>query len=221
MPHPIPSLAMALLTATAVTPVIAASGGQPPSGFVGEFWDVASVSNLDAALDVMGRIAPTATFVASTLDYPGGATTIVSDATRLDAFLGLDGATLSGAGDRLLDGSIFRFSGTIDLGPGLHEFAVGSDDGFQLRIGGDVVGVFADQRSFATTAFSASLAGGPLPFELIFFENFGVTGVDLRIDGALADRSILAVSPVPEPAQLPLYLAGLGILGRSARRRLR
>ncbi|MCB1956715.1 MAG: hypothetical protein KDG55_13625 [Rhodocyclaceae bacterium] len=221
MPKPVPSLAMALLTATSVTPVIAASAAQPPAGFVGEFWDVASVSNLDAALDVMGRLAPTATFVASALDYPGGAASIVSDATRLDAFLGLDAATLSGAGERGLEGSIFRFSGMIDLGAGVHEFAVGSDDGFQLRIGGDVVGVFADQRAFATTVFSASLADGPQPFELVYFENFGVTGVDLRIDGALADRAILAVSPVPEPVQLPLYLAGLAILGRSARRRQR
>lgn len=191
----------------------------PSSGFDGAYWDADGVADLAAALDIIASEAPRASFVSTRIDYPSGSTATVGDETRLEDFLGADAASLSGSGSRELDGSVFRFSGMVDLGGGEHVFQVGSDDGFQLSIGGSVIGAFSGLRSFADSSFAATLAAGPLPFELIYFENFGVTGIELRIDGVVANGAMLAVSAVPEPGHLPLYLAGLGVMGMMVRRR--
>ena len=189
-----------------------------PAGFLGEYWDEDRIVDLTDALGIISADDARATFIATAIDYPAGGTAVLDDSTRLEDFLGFDAATLSGSHSRPIGGSVFRFTGMVDLGGGSHSFAVGSDDGFRLSIGGDVIAEFTGQRSFAVSSAVATVAAGPQPLELIFFENAGVTGIEFRVDGAIADTALL-VSAVPEPGQSSMFLAGMGLLALVARSR--
>jgi hypothetical protein len=184
--------------------------------FFGEFWDASSrVNNLTAANAVMAASGPTSTFVSTLIDYPNGDTNITSSTgTTLASYLGVDAGSIVGTSTVNLRRSVFRFTGFLDLLPGAQSFSMGSDDGFSLSIGGVVIAQQANSRAFRFTTLSVDAGEGRTPFEFIYFENQGNTGVELFIDGALA-----ATAPVPLPATLALLMAGLGILGFSRKRR--
>lgn len=184
--------------------------------FQGEFWDAnVSLNNLSQAQAVIAAGPATATFQSSAIDYPNGSTGSISDNISLSAFLGADAATLSGAGTTNLYQSVFRFTGSLLLAPGQQTFGIGSDDGFNLIIGGTQIGG-SGNRGFTYSNIVADAGEGLTDFELIFWENGGATGIEFKIDNSLA---VAPVAPVPLPAGLPLALLGLGALGLVARRR--
>lgn len=154
------------------------------------------------------------TFESTAIDYPNGSTTFVSDSTLLSTFLGADAGTLSGSGAINLTGSVFRFTGYLDLAAGAHTFSVGSDDGFRLIVNGVELGS-ANDRGFGVTNMTATVAAGLSAFELVYYENGGFTGVEFKVDGAYA----VPAAAVPLPAGLPLLGAGLAALGIVARRK--
>lgn len=183
--------------------------------FEGEFWDASSgVGSLSTALSVMTNPA-TATFDSTAIDYPNGAGGSISDSTTLSAFLGADAGSLSGAAGSTLGGSVFRFTGFLDLGAGGHMFTVGSDDGFQLSLGGSVLSSFGGLRAYDETSAFSGLSGVQA-FELIYFENAGDTGVTFNIDGELAQAALPAV---PLPASGLLLLGAVGGFGALRRKR--
>lgn len=194
----------------AATPVSAAT-------FSGEFWDhdeaITSLADADA---VIAAGAPDFTFETAVIDFPGGPAADALDSTSLADFLGIPAA-----GGATLSQSVFRFTGFIGLDPGPQNFVVGSDDGFRLTVGGALVAEADVVRSFALTEAVADPGVGPTPFDLIYFENSGVTGVAFSIDGALASPVNPAPSLVPLPATLPLLLAGLMAVAFIGRRGLR
>lgn len=124
-------------------------------------------------------------------------------------------------GSTNLDGSVFRFTGYLDLGAGSHSFKVSSDDGFRLTlpeltyVSGTTS---ANDRSFSssTSTFSAAVAG-IYAFELYFYENGGFTGVEFYVDGALATPASLPAVPVPAAGLL--LLGALGSFAVARRRK--
>lgn len=193
--------------------------------FKGEFWDAtASIANMGQADDVISAGAATATFLSTGIDYPQGSQDSISDSTHLVDYLGADGASLSGAQTATLGQSVFRFTGFLNLLAGVQKFAVGSDDGFRLSIGGNVISSFQGGRAFGTTTVMTDAGEGRTAFELIYYENGGDTGVRFRIDDVLAQpaadiNEANTVAAVPLPAGLPLVLIGLGALGLVSRKR--
>lgn len=183
--------------------------------FNGAFWDATGVYNLARADLVVANDPITATFQSTAIDYPNVGNTVVGGTTTLSTFLGADAGTLSGSGTSTLDGSVFRFTGYLDLVAGQNTFAVGSDDGFRLTVGGVELGS-SDSRAFATSTIQQNFAGGVTDFELMYFNNLGGAGVQFSLNGALATP---AATPVPLPAALPLMLVALGGLGLAARRK--
>ncbi len=194
-------LAMSASTASAAT-------------FGGEFFDTSSGFNtIGEAVAVANSRTPTATFRSSAIDYPNGSAGSVHDSTTLAQFLGSDSSTIIGDSGRNLWNSVFRFTGFLSLS-GQHRFSVGSDDGFQLKIGNILVASQSTPRGFGYTHRLFDAGTGVKPFELVYYENSGYTGVEFKIDDALA-----MPSAVPLPAGLPLVLTGLAALGLVARRR--
>ncbi len=194
-------------------------GAVSAATFSGEFWDAPSHMHGLGNADAMIASGPaTATFQSTGIDYPQGIVGSISDNTTLAAFLGTDAASLSGATTTNLYASVFRFTGFLDLAGGVHRFSVGSDDGFRLTIGDEVIGT-AGLRGFNTTHMDYDTgAGGLTAFELIFFENGGSTGVQFSVDGGIA-QAAAAPSAVPLPAGLPLLAVALGVFGIVNRRK--
>ena len=188
---------------------------------LGEFWDASSrIATLDDALDIIATGPATATFDSSGIDYPDGDTNIIPDATTLADFLGSDAASLSGAQDTTMEQSVFRFTGFLSLDDADTLFSVGSDDGFQLTIDGDVISSFTRLRSFGVTETTANLGAGIFAFELIYWENLVETGVEFEINGETV-TGVSVPTVVPLPASGLALLAGLAGFGVMRLRRAR
>ncbi len=184
--------------------------------FNAEFWDASvPITNLTTADAIMANGPATATFLSTAIDYPNGSAINISSNTRLADYLGVDAASIIGPATRTITRSVFRFTGFLDLLAGPQSFSVGSDDGFRLSIGGNVIAQQYNQRSFNLTNITTDAGTGKTAFELVYFENAGVTGVVFSIDGGLA-----VPSPVPLPSALLLMLAGIAGLGVASRGRI-
>ncbi len=198
-----------------------ATGLSGPAGAVvlGEFWDVTGpVGSIAAAEAAIAAGAPDATFRSTAIDYPNGtfdftAPEFISSMTTLATFLGVDGPSVVGAADATIEGSVFRFTGFLDLVAGPQTFTVGSDDGYRLRIDGALISEQDAPRGFAPTEVIVDAGQGLTPFELIFYEDFGESSVLFTVDAGL----VTGVA-VPLPASLVLLLSGLGALAWIRRR---
>ena len=186
---------------------------------------------------VIGGFSPDATFLATQVDYPRGdaADTVSSSLTTLAGYLAPDVPSANGGVD-LVD-SVFQFTGFINITSALDsnpggdidvEFSVGSDDGFNLLIGGVSVTSFSGLRGFSHSFGTASFdSPGLYPIDLYYYENSGGTGIELKwqIPGqfTVVPTSSLytaASASVPD-AGATAVLLGLGLAGLAfARRKL-
>lgn len=182
--------------------------------FQGEFFNVSgSTRSIDDAISSITGVAPDATFVSTAIDYPNGDRDVISSRRNLSTFLGADADSLVGDGSVRVESSVFRFSGFIKLIPGVQSYSLASDDGYRLTINNTIVTEQSTPRAFRETQLDADLGTGIVPFELIFYENFGRTGVEFFINEDLA-----VPSPVSLPAGAPLILTALGALALLRRR---
>ena len=208
------SIGLAIIVAMGATTASAAT-------ISGTFWDADTpFRTIDDAIAFADSNTATAGFESTAVDYPGGSRrTTSSRRTTLADYLGDDAASLTGGGDIAVERSVFRFTGMLDLAAGTHVFRVGSDDGFRLEIGGAVVAEQVRPRGFRHTTRSFTTTGGPTEFVLTYFENYGRTGVEFRLNDVIVDAAALA--PIPLPASLGGALLGIGALGIVAHRRRR
>lgn len=205
------------------------------NGLNGAYYDAGPFNSIAGADSFVQNNDPTATFMATAVDYPNGALNTVADSTTLASFLGADAASLSGAGNNDLNESIFRFSGYVSILEGFDQdtstdsidvvFTVGSDDGFLLRIGDELVSSFSGPRSFGFSSGAASFASAGLyALDLIYYENYGHTGIEFfsTLDGGgiVPSKYLFKdVRAVPEPSSMLLLAAGLFGIGTAYRRK--
>lgn len=236
----------ALLAAQAHAATISGPSAPSPTtagtGLNGQFWDVnASMSNNAAALRFT-TATPTATFLATTVDYTSTHTstgTSMLDSNSLATFLGANASKLQITGSHTLDTSVYLFTGWLNVTQNMDtvaggnidvNFRVGSDDGMKLTIGGVTVTQYDTPRAYGFSSGTASFtSAGLYPISLLFYENYGYTGVDMTWQTSaaavaagrwtdVATANLYASLPVsdasgshvPEPATLALV--GLGAI---------
>lgn len=203
--------------------------------FFTEFWDVTPFSTsigpgdfplggeFASVQSIIANEAPDVTFDASNLDYPNGSDIVLStgrlapdgsggviyqETATLEDFLGSDAAGLTATEKAItVAGSIFRFTGFVDVIVGDNIFAVSSDDGFQLTLDSVVQpDSFTEPRSFKTTEMTfTSATEQRISFELIYYDS-GVTGAGLFVE---QNGSLIAPAAIPLPASALLLLGGL------------
>ena len=207
-------------TAAALAALPAAALGAPVlSGVTADVFDVGDVpiGSVDQALDLVAGRSPDAAFAVTALDYPAGDDdTADSGTTSLSAFLGPDAASLTGT-DLTLQDSVFVFTGQILLSEGEQTFAIGSDDGFRLTIGGSVIAEFNDSRGFGQTSVTVDAGVGLASFMLVFYDDNGDGGIEFLVDGSIAEAVGADVIPLPGAA----VLLASGLVGAAAVRRRR
>lgn len=129
-------------------------------------------------------------------------------------FLTSGGANvLTGASDlgNTMLNTIFDFTGTVSVTNG-ETFTVRHDDGLTLVIGGITVIDAPGPTSPELTTATYFGPSGTQSFDLVYGECCGPPAV-------LQISLPLTTSPVPEPSTYAMLLAGLGLVGFSARRR--
>lgn len=161
-----------------------------------------SSANVDAAIAAISGLTAAATFDVTALDYPSGSN-VLSSTDNISDMIGTDFASLTGA-DVKLETTVWVFSGFIRLAGGTQTFSVGSDDGFSLSIGGTEISRYSNPRSFHTTSVTTDVGAGLQSFMLVYYKNFGSTGVAFSVDGSTA----LAGEAVPTPGSLALMASG-------------
>jgi hypothetical protein len=175
--------------------VTGAIGSRGLQGFFYDRNDPPGVINSLAVADaIIAGSTPTARFSARMVDYPSGPGDI-SFLPTLGALLGVDAGTLKPSDAVAIGASptVMRLEGVIhitedlDIAPGNStidvRFALGSDDGSRLRIGGEtVISIDGTDVFFAfppqQIAVASFEAPGLYPVELVWYDHFGGVGIE-------------------------------------------
>ncbi|YCH23035.1 Ig-like domain-containing protein [Pseudomonas sp. D1-3] len=147
--------------------------------------DGANLTNLSQVRQFIDSQNPAATFNATTLDYGHlSSASGLSNGTNLQNFLGVNTTTGNGAKANSLStdpgntsDAIIKMSGYINLAAGTYQFRVTADDGYSIRINGQVVAEFNNIQSSATAtgrSFTIGAANaGPQQIEIIYWDQGG------------------------------------------------
>ena len=237
------AIAASLVSPLSMAGTITSLAGSSPviagTGLNGAYYDT-NVGSNSAADSVFSSSIATGMFRATTINY-GAGTSVPDTGTNVSVatYLGSNASNLVGNFSSTLETALYHFTGFInitsamDITPGGTidvKFRVGSDDGMRLNIGGTTVAEANYARAYGTTDGTASFqSAGLYAIDLVYWENYGNTGVDLQwqtgSSGTFQDvataslyTAVPASSKVPEPATLALV--GLGLLAASRARRL-
>ena len=199
-----------------------------PAGLYGEIFKASAGNSFRQLSNVLDRMAtaPDATFVGTLIDYhkhsclPWGH--FFHDYCQNPNFLGYflehDGNSLEGdiAYDENVDNLAFRLSGYIQLEAGRHQFRVGSDDGFRLRIDNQEIASYNYGRRFDYTDahFDAEFSG-LYNIEFIYWEGVGNHRFHTEIDNYTlnATRLFNEVKPPNIEASFPEFTQVSGLYG--------
>lgn len=231
-----------LLAATALTsgalaggpaPVVIPAGSStgpvpatPGTGLAANLWRPSATGNLATNVAFTQNNPANASFTATSVNYPRVGN-IVAVGDTLANFLGNDAASVVGLDPTTTSAgpNIIRFTGFIAFSsPGTFAIGVGSDDGFDLRIGNTDVGRFDGERGFGFTYSNIEVSqAGLYPIELFYWANgAGESGVELAWDvndNATFDPEIVPTASLYIPA--PSAASALALAGLLAARRRR
>ncbi len=175
-----PEVGKPSVAATKVNGVPSVGTGLSGRGYVSET-GLGSITSLKALMFDSG--APDYTFNASQLAYGGS-----SNETTVSEFLGHDADSLSGSDSDFGPGGV-SLTGYIYIPKGKHTINVRSDDGFELKIGGELFSQHEYGRGQGDTYATAYFKGGLYEIDLLYFDGGGASHLRLEIDDFVVDSS--------------------------------
>ena len=167
-----------------------------------------NMNRVDDAETLISTTDADASFTATTLDYPTGLNNRAENNIQLSNFLGVDSSGLDVFGpadDLVVDTLAIHFTGFIYLPEGTHTFNVTSDDGFRLRIGGDVVTEYDKNQGFRTESDTRFYEEGVYRFDLVWYQNGGQSGLEVTssLPGEIGDYLYASIDDVGVPLEDP------------------
>ncbi len=191
--------------------------------FAGFFFAGAANAGLVSVFNLNGNLFPQISSIAEAREVVDAGNLIATETTNTinypdSLFGGLIPGT--GLGTGVFNTFVLTAIGTIDTNQ-YDRLRVGSDDGFELLLGGAPFSSFDGNRAFSYTTQRVG-NNGIVSFDLLYWENTFSQG--LVVEGRKrGSRWQLAQvgdpSPVPEPNVLALAGIGLIAMGVSVRRR--
>ncbi|NIY85419.1 Ig-like domain-containing protein, partial [Vibrio hepatarius] len=144
----------------------------------GDYGNIDSVADAEA---IIGSGSPDLTFVSTDLDYRLGSS-LTTDANVAE-FLGDDAASISGQIPTGTTDGIFQMTGAIYLEAGSFALRVNADDGYMIKIDGNVVAVFDGNQSAherVGDVFDID-SSGYHTIEIVYWDQGGVAALDIDI----------------------------------------
>lgn len=162
------------------------------SGLTGNVYNTSHhINHISQADWKIANLPQSASFIATSLDYPNGSAERVLPHTYLTSFLGDDASSLNflnGSSDFKVDTVVFHITGYIYIPQGTHTFSMKSDDGFRLRIGDETV-IEYTSNGFHTRSDTSYYEEGIYAFDLVWYQNEGRAGLELdtSLPGSIGD----------------------------------
>ncbi|MNF58527.1 Leukotoxin [compost metagenome] len=144
--------------------------------------DGLNLSNLTQVRAFIGANSPDATFHATTLNYGPIGDGGLGNGTKLQDFLGVDPITGNGLKANTLSNdpintsdAIIKMGGFVNLTAGTYQFRITADDGYSVRINGQVVAEYnGNQGVTARDGVSFQVSeDGPQQIEIIYWDQDG------------------------------------------------
>jgi large repetitive protein len=156
--------------------------GAVASGFDGP--NMASISQAEAFI---ASSQANAIFVASSLSFTPTLTHLGSG-TELETFLGSASSSLVDINRLSTIDAVVHMRGQIDLAAGTYNFRINADDGYIIRINGEVVASLNGTNTNNTSTHSSFsiAAGGLQDIEIVYYDQGGFSrfNAELRSNGA-------------------------------------
>jgi len=172
------------------------------SGLIGTVFDRTGAFNSidDLIAQAATQTTPSYQFTAETVNFGG-----FGESGTLGHFLDQEGSLIGGGANAAMTTIGMRIQGYIWLEAGEHRITVRSDDGFLLKIGGEVVSSYEWGRGFDGTTQAVTVSGGLYAIDLYYFQNNGGDGLRLEIDGVIAGSELFFQSIADYQAALALH----------------
>ncbi|RPD91180.1 hypothetical protein EGM88_15110, partial [Aureibaculum marinum] len=141
-------------------------------GLNGEYYGTNDVVNNVATALAATTGTPDATFIATNLDYPLNSS--IGMGTNLQSFLAHDAISLSNDPGNTNRG-VLLMSGSIYLETGTYNMRIRSDDGYRVRIDGNVVAIFDGNQSPTTRTHNefTIASSGTYPIDVVYWDQGG------------------------------------------------
>ena len=207
----------------------ALEGDQPGvragTGLTGEVFDRGtSFDSIDDLIAQAATKTPNYHLTASTVNFGG-----FKEVSTLNQFLDGKATLTDGGGDTAMNTIGMHLKGYIWFDAGAHLVNVRSDDGFLLKLGGDELSSYANNRGFTGTSKTIDVPkSGLYAIDLYYFDNTGAEGLRLELDGdpvsadrlyasiddykaALADHGAMPAAGLPKVYDGPVGTTGTGL----------
>lgn len=168
------------------------------SGLKGSYYaysetrDGGNLTNLAQVTAFIASHQPSATFIATRLDYGNGVTNNLGSEGQLQRFLGSDAASLSNDPVNSSD-AIIKLTGDLNLNAGTYEFRVRADDGYRVIVDGQVVAEYNANQG-ATTRGGATIQiaeSGPHQIEIVYWDQIGAAELKVELRPAGGSYSVI------------------------------
>ena len=126
-----------------------------------------NLTSVADALDVINSNDPTATFIATELDYSRGSGNLGTD-ENLESFLGDDAASLSENPSTSTEDAVLHLNGDVSIDAGEYYIKVAADDGYRVLIDGEIV-ITSDSNGESYDTFTIAESGNH-SIEIIYYD---------------------------------------------------
>ncbi|WP_137169966.1 S-layer family protein [Marinomonas sp. FW-1] len=147
----------------------------------GLYGNLDSISN---ALSVIATSEANATFNSSSVDYSRGRGDLGA-AGNLEKWLGKDADSVKFYSEASTNDAVIRLTGGVLLGADTYTIRVTADDGYQIKIGGDVVASVNGNQSSTTNTFTFTVTEESLhSLEIIYWDQGGDYQLQVELAGS-------------------------------------